>query len=301
MATPSASDVAATVNYRDIRQFLRTIQLKTIPALVAGKPSTIELDRGLTYHRIHLNPTIGNVAVSAADAKAYGSVKAVIDGDPKFDETVDQITAIQDFHNGRNVATGYNATEGDLPIHLAQPWQMEVSGQDYPAWGLAVGGVNGVRNATLSFTSTDLAKIDACQGYAYVSDATYLGRHAKRYHILGNQAGAGDLVIDQWPVKDPSAVIQAIHLKSTLVTHVRLQVDRGDDIEKTAIGALHNEYRQLGKVPQTGWTHICFDGRGRPKDGMPMVFQSGRLVLTTSGALNNYDIILDVLEGVDPA
>ncbi len=300
MAPPSASDVAATLSYRDVRQFTRKIALKTIPALVAGKLATIELDRGVTYHRIYLQPTIGGVAVSAADVKSYLSkIRLVIDGDPHLDESAEQMIAAQDFHNGMRVTTCY--TDGLLCIHLAQPWQLEASGQDYPAYGMAVGGPNGVKNATLSVQSDDLAKIDAIQAFAEVTDATYLGRRFKRYHIFGNQGALGDQVIDQWPVKDPTAMIQAIHIKSAVVTHVRLQVDRGDDIEKVPLALLHQEARQMGKVPQTGWCHIGFDNRGRPMDGMPVIFQNGRLTLTTSAALNNFDLILDVLEGIDPA
>lgn len=301
MAQPSASDVAATLDYRSIRQFLRVANLKTFPALVANKPASVELDRGITYHRIYLHLTIGGVAVSLADAKAYGSIKLMVDGDAKIDETLDQLIARQDYHNGRGSVACYDATTGILCVHLAQPWQQEAASQDGPAYGMKVGGPAGVTNATFSFQSSDLAKIDFVEGYYEWDDAAFLGRHARTYHILGNQAVLGDLVIDQWPVKDPSAVIQAIHVKSSNITFARLSVDKGDDIEKVPVGLIHRKAAQLGKVPQTGWTHIGFDLRGRPRDGMPVIFQNGRLVLTTSAALNAYDMIVEVIEGIDPA
>ena len=301
MAGPSASDIAATLDYRSIRQFLRMANLKTFPALVANKPSSIELDRGVTYHRIHLHLTVGGVAVSLADVKAYGSVKLMVDGDAFIDESIDQIIARQDYHNGRGSVLSYDASSGILTLHLAQPWATETAAQDGPAYGMKVGGPNGVLNATLTFVSSDLSKIDFVEGVYGWDDAAYMGRHFRTYHIIGNQSSAGDLVIDQWPINDPTAVIQAIHLKSTAVTNVRLNVDKGDDIEKMALNFLHRSAASLGKIPQTGWSHIAFDNRGRPRDGMPVIFQNGRLVLTTSGALGAYDMVVEVLEGVDPA
>lgn len=301
MAGPSASDVAATLDYRTIRQFLRLSNGKTHPTLVANKPSSVELDRGITYHRLHYHLTVGGNPVSLADAKAYGSLKIMVDGDAFIDETLDQIIARQDFHNGRGSISSYDATTGILTVHLAQPWAQETAAQDGPAYGMKVGGPNGVQTATVSFTSSDLAKIDAVEFSYEWDDAAYMGRHFRTYHILGNQSSSGDLVIDQWPIKDPTAVIQAIHLKSTAVTNVRLNVDKGDDIEKMGINFIHRAAVALGKVLQTGWTHIAFDNRGRPRDGMPVIFQNGRLVLTTGSALNAYDMIVEVLEGVDPA
>jgi len=255
----------------------------------------------VTYHRLYLRFTLAGTAVAVADAIDHiTNIRAVIDGDAKIDTDLETLVRSQDIENGRNVSTCY--ADGILCIHLAQPWAMERDAQDGPAWGMAVGGPNGVRNATLSVTTNDIATCDLVEAWAETGPATYLGRHFRQYHITGNQAGAGDLTIDQWPVKDPTAVIQSILVKTHHITKVALSVDKGDEIAKaTPRTVLDQMSRQWGKVPHADWTYIPFDVRGRPKDGLPVIFQNGKLVLTTDAALGNYDIILNVLEGVDPA
>lgn len=306
MAAPSR--VVANL-FRNVRQYLRSMRLPTFRGIAASSTANAVWPLGITVHAIFLRFTIAGAAATEAQIKAQISrIRLKIDGDAKIDATSTELIALNEFWQRR--AGQATVVDGVLRIDLSRPWDQEISAQDGPAWGLATqnpDGSRGVDSFTAELDIAAAATIDGVEAHALVSDAEPLGRHLciRRYGLyLG---AAGDLEFNDFN-KSADYGVLAMHFAKVsqpeaayVVTHVALKVDQIDELDKTPAGLLESQYRRYGCVKQAGWTHIPFCGRGRPLDVLPLIGQDMRLKITANAALNNFDLICEQYEGVDPA
>jgi hypothetical protein len=291
--------------YDALRNFPRTIRLPSFRSVTAGSPSAIVMPLGVTYESINLRFTIAGVPATAAEiANQVTKVKATIDGDSKIDASATELLAILNFWNSRYGMT--NVIEGVLRVGLSRPFDQEIDAQDGPAWGCAVGVPGGVNSFNLEVTLGAGATIDGIEGFAEVTRPTPLGRHLVIRRISDNQAAAGDRVMADWPRLDTDVAWYAIHIDKAggtgnPIREVQLKIDQKDEIERCAYGHIRSTFQRYGLTQQTGFTHIPFARRGRPLEALPAVFQDGRLTLGTAAALGNFNLLIESLEGIDPA
>lgn len=295
---------AAARMFREFRQYPRTLRLPSFRGVAASAISSVIMVLGVTYESIGLRFTIAGVPATAAEIAAQVTkVKAVIDGDPKIDASSTELLAVFNFWNTRFGLT--NVQDGILRLELSRPWEQEIDAQDGPGWGAATGVPGGINTFNLEVTLSGAATIDAIEGFAEVSDATPLGRHWTLRRIVDNQAAAGDKVISDWNAREDYA-IYAFHVDETggtgnTIREVQLTVDQAEEIQRCAYGHIQSRFRRYGCVQQTGFTHIPFNLRGRPLEGLPMVFQDMRLTLgCPAAAMGNFNLLMEQVEGVDP-
>lgn len=295
---------AAAQIFRDVRVYPRTMRLPSFRGVAAGAISSVIMGLGVTYESIGLRFTIAGVPATAAEIAAQVTkVKATIDGDPKVDASATELLAVFNFWNTRFGLT--NVQDGILRLELSRPWEQEIDAQDGPGWGAATGVVGGINTFTLEVTLAGGATIDAIEGFAEVSNASPLGRHWTLRRVVDNQAAVGDKVLTDW---NPGAdyAIYAFHIDKSggtgnTIREVQLNVDQAEEIQRCAYGHIQSRFRRYGCVQQTGFTHIPFNLRGRPLEGLPMVFQDMRLLLgCPAAAMGNFNVLLEQVEGVDP-
>lgn len=296
---------AAAQIYRDVRVFPRNLRLPTFRGIAANSIASVIMPLGVTYQSIQLRFTIAGVPATEAQIKAQVTkIKGTIDGDPKFDASSTELLALMNFWNGAKSGIT-NVIDGVMTLHLSRPWEQEIVAQDGPGYGCATGVPGGVNSFQLEVTLDAGATIDNIEGFAEVTNAEPLGRHWTLRRIVDNQAASGDKVLSDWnPGVDYS--IYAMHVDQTggtgnTITDIALAVDQVEEIQKAKYGVIKAQFQRTGQQQQTGFTHIPFNRRGRPLEGLPMVFQDMRLTLTTSAAMNNFNVLLEQLEGVDPA
>ena len=307
MAAPAR---AAAPMFRALRRYPRTMLLPDFRGNIAanGKPQCI-MPLGVEYFCIILRFTIAGVPATEAQIKAQiASFNAFMDGDDKLaNASPTELLGINNFWNSRYGLT--NVNDGCLRIGCTRPWEQEIDAQDGPGWGCATNVPGGVGNFTLVVNMAAAAvTIDGIEGHAEYGRAAPLGRHWKLRRYQDNQAAAGEKVFSDF-VQQADVAAYAFHIDKAstpeggaLIDHVALKVDQADEFQKIPCGQLENRYRRYGCVKQTGFTHIPFDVRGRPLEAMPFVAQDMRLSLfTTGGALGNYNILSENMEGVDPA
>lgn len=290
--------------FREIRQYPRTLRLPSFRGVAAGAISSVIMVLGVTYESIGLRFTIAGVPATEAEIKAQVTkLKAVIDGETKLDASSTEYLAIANFWNTR-FGLG-NVTDGILRLELSRPWEQEIDAQDGPGWGCATGVAGGINTFNFEVTLAGGATIDAIEGFAEVSNATPLGRHWTLKRTVDNQAAAGDKVISDWNAREDYAVF-AFHIDKTggtgnTIREIQLTVDQSEEIQRCAYGHIQSRFRRYGCVQQTGFTHIPFNLRGRPLEGLPMAFQDMRLTLgCPTAAMNNFNLLIEQLEGVDP-
>jgi len=298
-------DRSAAQLFRTVRRYPRTLQLPAFRSVVAGQPSAILLPLGLTLQSVSLRFTIAGVPATEAQIKAQVSkIKFIFDGDPYIDVSATEYLAIANHWNFRYGLT--NVVDGVLTISPSRPWDQEISAQDGPAWGLATNIGGGVRTANLEITLAGGATIDLIDPWAEVTEAEPMGRHYTIRRVSSTFAAAGDVIFSDWPVTGPDVSAYALHIDKSggtgnLITDLRFTVDQAEEIQRCKYGIIQAQFQRYGCVQQTGFTHIPFARRGRPMEGLPMIFQDARLLLATSAALNNTNLLIEGVEGVDPA
>lgn len=299
---------AAAPAFRLVRRTPRIHRMPATTGSVAnnGRPR-ISMPLGVTYLALMPRFTIAGVAATEAQIKAQVlKIQCIIDGDNKIDCTPAELIAIEEYWNKRHGLACVN--DGVLRISLSRPWEQEIDAQDGPGWGCAVNVVGGVGNFTMIFEMAGASvTIDGIEVHAEVTDPAPLGRHLclRRYGFSSTQA-SGDVTFSDFNTGvDHSAY--AFHLDkasapeaSAPITHVQLYADQAFEIEKIPTGTLEALAERYGLTKATGFTHIPFARRGRPKEGLPMVAQDMRLLLTVGSALNATNLISEQLEGVDP-
>ncbi len=298
---------AAAQIFRDVRSYTRTMRLPSFRGVAAAAISAVIMGMGVTYDSIGLRFTIAGVPATEAEIKAQVTkIKATVDGDPKIDASSTELLAIFNFWGARYGLT--NVNDGVLRLELSRPWEQEIVAQDGPGWGMATGVAGGVSTFTLEVTLAGGATIDAIEGFGEVENAAALGRHlCIRRPVVDNQAAAGDKILTDWNTGADYQVL-AFHVDKSggtgnTIREVQLNVDQVEEIQRCVYGQIQARFRRYGCTQQTSFTHIPFDVRGRPLDGLPMVFQDMRLLLSTtlSGvALGNFNVLAEQLEGVDP-
>ena len=301
----SATRLAAGT-FAQLRRTPRTIRMPAFRSLAPTVPTEIVCPLGVTYQALEFRFTIAGAAASEAQILAQvDEFKCTIDGDTKLQLSAAEIAAIQNCWAQRwNGQT--NSIGGVFVINLSRPFDQEIEAQDGPAWGCAVGVEGGVGTFTLSVRTIAGATIDGVECFAEVTPPTPLGRHLVYRSIGGQFTSAGDLIISDWPRLDLDVQMYALHLQKSggvgnLITEVQFKVDQVDEIERCRYEYIQAQFRRYGLVQQAGWVHIPFARRGRPLEGMPAVWQDGRLTLAASASLGNYKLIMEQLEGVDPA
>lgn len=298
MATPSRRS-----DFRSARRYPRPLRLPTFRGLTAGQPFSAIWPVGWTYHSFHLRFTIAGAAATAAQIRAQVSkIRLIVDGDAKIDASATELQYLHQFWNRARDGAD-NIVDGTLRIDVARPSDQEIDAQDGPAWGL---DANEIDNFTAEITLAGGATIDAIDSFARVTAATPLGRHYCLRRLTENQAALGDKVVQDWNMRADYGVY-AIHVNKAWkpdggnIVSVGLQVDQTDEISPyTPAGVIQSLYRAHGLTQQSGFAHIPFAQRGRPMEALPMIAQDMRLTLTTDGALGNFDLLLEQLEGVDP-
>lgn len=305
MATPNR---AAAPVFRAVRRYPRTIRLPAFRGSYAvNQRINILMPLGVTYEAINFRATIAGVAVTEAQWKAQVvNARAIIDGDDKLsDASITELIAVQQFWNKRYGLD--NVNDGVFRLDLSRPWEQEIDAQDGPAWGCAMNVPGGVGNFTWEFQFAGAGvTIDAIEAWAEVTDAAPLGRHWCLRRYPDSQAAAGEKVFSDFN-QNATHAIYAIHIDKAStpeggapITDIKLKVDQVDEIEKIPAGALENIQRRYGLIKQTGFTQLAFAKRGRPLEAFPLVAQDMRLSLFTGAALNNYNILCEQLEGVEP-
>lgn len=291
--------------FADARRYPRTIRLPAFRAVTAGSPTSIVMPLGVTYQSISIRATVAGVPASLALIKSdLAKIKATIDGDSKIDASANEYLAVNNFWNA--VKSGVtNVIDGVLRIDLARPWDQEIVAQDGPAWGCAVGVVGGVKVFNLDLTTIPGSTIDGFEAYAEVTPPEPLGRHWCMRRVTDSMLVAGDKVVSDWPNIGPDVAWYALHIDKTggtgnLVTEVQLKVDQSDEIERGVYGYLQSQFVRYGCQQQTGFVHIPFARRGRPNEGLPAIFNDGRLTIKTSASLGNFNVLIESLEGTDP-
>lgn len=304
MASPTR---AAAAVFRSVRRYPRTIRLPVLRGnYTASQRLNVLMPLGLTYLCVLIRATIAGVAATEAQIKAQiARIRCIVDGDIKIDASPTELLAIFNFWNSRYGLT--NVNDGVMRLEYTRPWEQEISAQDGPGWGMATNVLGGVGNFTFEIEMAGSGvTIDNIDLFAEVSDAEPLGRHLCIRRYSDNQAASGDKVFSDFNMIVENAIL-ALHINkasvpevSAPISHLQLIVDQVAEVEKINTGALENLYRRYGLTKQTGYTHLPFDRRGRPMEGFPMVAQDARLILTTTAALTNFDILSEQLEGVDP-
>lgn len=302
----SAARAAAPV-FRAVRRYPRVIRIPSFRgSYTTGQRINTIMPLGVTYLALMLRFTIAGAAATSAQILAQVlRIRCIVDGDTKIDASPSELLAIFNAWNSRYGLT--NVNDGVFRIEYTRPWDQEINAQDGPAWGMATNVPGGVSNFTVEIEFTGALTIDNVDAWAEVTDAEPLGRHLTIRRYVDNQAASGDKVFSDFN-QDPTWSIYCLHIDKASVpeggapiTDVALFVDQVGEIEKIKTGALENVYRRYGITKQVGYTHLPFARRGRPMETFPLVAQDMRLTLTTGSALNNYNILSEQLEGVDPA
>lgn len=301
MAAASIRSAAGT--YPALRRFLRPLRLPAFKSVVTAVPMTIDPPLGVTYHSISLRFTVGGAPLSAALIKSEVSkIRFVFDGDPYVDASAQELSDLSDFWNARYGLV--NITDGVLTINAARPWEQESTAQDGPAWGCATGLPGCIGTFQIEVTLAGGATCDAIEGFAEVSNPEPMGRHLTIRRTGGSRLAAGDETVFDWPKWGLDVGVYAVHVNKSagtgnLITAVQLLVDQMEDVPRVKYGFLAGQFRRYGLTQQTNWMHLVFNKRGRPLDAMPMVMQDLRMVLECSGALGNYSVLIEGIEGTD--
>ena len=299
---------AAAGAYAEARRFPRIIRLPSFGAVSTGWNS-INLPLGITVHQILFRHTVAGVAAGDAAIKSeVTGIRLVVDGDPKFDASLAEIHAVQNLWNWRSVDNS-TIKDGTWALLLARPGDQSIVAQDGPAYGLATGVVGGVSSASLEVQLSG-ATIDGLEAFALVTDPEPLGRHICLRVIPDNQGSAGDIEIKDWPKFGADVAVLALHVNkggksaegavTGPIEKVRLTVDQREEIQQVPYGHIQAAMDCYGLRQQAGYTHVPFAYRGRPMEGLPMIGQDMRLQLTTNAAMNQFRVLVEQLEGVDP-
>lgn len=301
----AASSRLAAGTFDVLRRTPRMMNLPAFRAVAPTFPSVISMPLGLTYESLFFRFTIATVPASLAQIQNQVSkIRLVIDGDAKIDASGAELIALFNFWNSRYGKTA--VVDGVLRIDLSRPWEQEISAQDGPGWGCAVGVPGGVGSFTCEVTLASGATIDAIEGRAEYTAPTPLGRHFVLRRMPDSLLSAGDKVMSDWPKLDIDIAWYALHIDKSagtgnLITEVALKVDQRDEIERCKYGFIQSEFERYGCTQQTGFTHIPFARRGRPLEALPAVFQDCRLTIAASASLGNFNLLVESLEGTDPA
>jgi len=280
---------AATI-YREVRQTPRLLRLPSFRAVAAGAVSAILLPLGHTYHQLQLLMTIAGVAATPAQIIAQVAwIRLTIDGDLKIQITGAEAAYLANLYATRNSAAVIQ--NGILPLFLARPWESEIDAIDGPAYG-----TEGIDSAQLEVELTGAATINAIVARGLVTKGTPMGRHLCIRRHVDNHGAAGDKEISDFS-KRIDIQMYGLHIATGLITAVELRAD--DVVEWEGAPAFHfSTLRAQGINPDpANWWSLLFNFRGRPLDGLPMVMQDLRLRLTTSGALNNFVMLREQIEG----
>lgn len=288
--------VAANLAYPLVRRTPRNKRFKAFPTVANGSESQVQIPLGITLESVHFRFRKGvpgaYVDATEAEVKAeVANIRCTFDGIDFIDNSAREIAGWQDFEKAAMAIKSIN--NGTLCVDLSRPRAQEIQAQDGPAYGTSTGTVG---NATISYTLTAASTITLVEATYEETKVTDLGRYLRVYNKLVDLA-AGDNVIDTFPFGDPTTLIRGIHLYTTVVDKIGWKADSYQDIEIMDYSMFMSHYIRHGLVPQTGFTHIPFDRRGRPYEGLPVTFQNGELYLHTTGAAAGTRLVMVTEEG----
>lgn len=291
-----AADRAAAAQYQSIRQTPKLLPMPTFRNLGAGSTASIVMPAGLTYHAVLFRCTIAGVEATAAQIIAQISkIRFILTGDPKIDASGAELAMLARFWNTRNGTDPVNG--GILPVWLARPGMMEIDAQDGAAWGTADQG-----SFSIEVTLAGGATIDAIDVRGFVTRPEALGRHICLRRSPDNQGAAGTKLFTDFGNPSVEYQLLALHIDKAAgaagpITAIVLKADQVDEWD-APYASIQNLLPIYELAQQTGYCHLPFAMRGRPLDSLPLVMNDARLLITTSAALNNFNVLQERIEGV---
>lgn len=294
---PQAADRAAAAIYQTSRFTPKLQLMPSLRGIGASSTATALLPVGLTYHALLFRFTIAGVEATAAQILAQVTrIKCTLDGDPKVDASAAELAMRERHWNTRNAVDPVNS--GILPLWLARIGAQEIDSQDGPSWG-----TSDRASFNVDVTMGAGATIDGIEIRAWVTKGTPLGRHLTLRRITDNMPNAGDKVLSDFNNPNVELQLVAIHIdksagQGNLITAVNLKADQVEEWDGP-YAHVQNLFTAYGLTQVSGYTHLPFAMRGRTLDSLPLVMSDMRLKLTCSAALNNFNVLMERIEGVE--
>ncbi len=251
---------------------MRQIQKIATPgSIAAGQTSTFNLPLGPTYHRIYIEltaATTGNtpVPVAAADWGTFiDDIRLIVNGDTRIEWNAVDLVAF-------NTYNGQTPEPGVLPIFLSLPWMRTTIGEDSTAYGTA----SGMASFTLELDMKTGIDIGVLEARAVVDEPQAWGAHL-RVQRFNKQFGLqGDVEVSDLPLGPYNML--GMHISSDAVDKVELLANNVKIFDTTK--RLRDTHQGIiGKVPQTGYTHIELLGENRNSEALPMLMNDFRLTM----------------------
>jgi len=245
--------------------------LPSFNSVAAGQTATLDLPVTGTYDTLILTygtSTVGGPTQVNMEAELT-EFRLKVNDKVQRRFTAEELFDIN-YHKGQGLPN-----DGEVTIHLAEPWRRSAQGEDVLGWGM--GDVNSFQ---LEVDIASGATSPVLSGKCVRQKATRpMGPIVKwRKHSVP-VTSTGIINVTTLGKKDPYV---AMHAKSAVIDDVEIKVGeaeewKGTDAESQRLQASY------GRVPVTGWFHVPFDVSNRvndtlkigqdPANGQPLSFQ----------------------------
>jgi hypothetical protein len=178
---------------------------------------------------------------------------------------------------------------GTLPLFLSRPWMRTIDGENATSYGTA----GGMATFSLDMDIKSGVTVNSLEVYAVQSPGTPFAAHLRIQKFVHNQGVAGEAEISDIP-RGAYAML-AMHINTANVSDVEVHVDQRKVHESDAeLRAAH--YDVIGRVPQSGFTHLDFLTENRIAEALPMAVQDFRIKPTFTGT-GNFTMYAESLQG----
>lgn len=262
-------------------------RMPTPQGVGAGQTASVNLPLGLTYERLYIaanvNDGANDVDVPVADWGTYfGEIRLLVDGDAKIVIDAADLASLNLFY-------GQTMKAGTLPLFLSRPWMRTIDGENATAYGTA----GGMATFSLEMEVNSGVTVNTLEVYAVQSPGTPFGPHLRIQKFVHTQGVAGEAEISDIP-RGAYAML-AMHVNTGNISDVEVHVDQRKVHESDlALRAAH--YDVIGRVPQTGFTHLDFLTENRIAEALPMAVQDFRIKPTFTGT-GNFTMYAESLQG----
>jgi hypothetical protein len=272
----------------------RVIEMPTPAGIGAGQTASVSLPLGLTYHSlfIRMNVQAGGVAtnVAAADWGTYlENIRVQVNGDTKINIKAVDLAKLVQFY-------GVTLVAGVLPLYFSRPWMRTIGGEEQTSYKTN----GGIASLTIEMeikagVTVNSLTVYADQGPGIDNEGRPMswGPHLEINKFVHTQGVTGDAEISDIPRSNYSML--AMHFNTDEISDIEVTVDNRKVIE-TDLAIRNMLASTIGRVPQTGMTHIDILKENRLIEALPMAVQDFRLKPTFT-ATGNFTIYAESIKG----
>ncbi|MFA5101122.1 MAG: major capsid protein P2 [Candidatus Omnitrophota bacterium] len=283
--------------------FRQTRKMANVVGIAAGALATGVLPCEGTYYKIFLRAlTAAGVGLTSAQILAdIGQIRVTVNGEDVVRCQVDHLLMLQKYYWDAEYSTFIN---GIIPIYFERPRLATDSERSVYALGM-----QDVKSFTIEVQIDGVAQLATLEVFAYQTpEARLLGQHVRilRFPQVFTTTGEQELLTMPY-LNDATKGYIALHVHqgtgAGVVQDLSIKVGGNAIYDRVPAGLAQMEQAQAGRTLQTGYYHadlgICNDFR----DGfLPMggVKDFRQNITWITNAPNNYDIIAEVIHGLQP-